>query len=414
MSATKMKKFWVNPLCTSFSSQVRSVRSDEGQLAVVLEETCFYPEGGGQPADRGKLAGLTVLDVQEKGDEIIHILAEDEAAHDLLRPGSSVAGEIDRPYRLQNMRLHTTCHVLFGAARLVFESVHYAGFNIGESGSLYLKTERLIRPEDLREMTRLANQAVVDQHNIRTWLIDPADMDSIPGLAVNLRELPDGPMRIVDIEGWDIGACCGTHLPTTLEIGPIKAFHREFHKKNITRIDYLTGRPAVDLMAAEERILGETAEFMGCARGDVYQMTEKLSSDLRASQTEGKRLREKLMDLRLEQLTHEGQLIGDATLFQESFEFLDTAGTRAAVSRFLEGRSKSLAIIIGGNSPLALAVGCTEDLGVDLRPGIMEIVKRFNGGGGGKPTLVSAGNIRASAEELKTELLKGLFPLVHD
>ena len=334
----------------------------------------------------------------------MHTVANSEAAQDLLRPGQNLACEIDRPYRIQNMRLHTTCHVLFGAARLVFNSVNYAGFNIGESGSLYLKTDRLIRPDDLRQMTRLANEAVVDQRAISTWSIPPEQMDSIPGLAVNIRELPEGPIRIVEIDGWDIGACCGTHLPTTLEIGPIKAFNREFHKKNITRIDYVTGRQAVELMAAEENTLGETAEFLGSHRSQVLPMVEKLAGDLQSSQKEIHRLKENLMTFQLEKLAGEGMPLGQATLFMEHFDFLDTTGVRAAAIRLLEGRTTSLVVISGGTGPLSLTVGCTEDLMVDLREPVISVVKRFGGGGGGKPNLVSAGNIQASPAALLEEL----------
>lgn len=410
MSIEQMKKYWTEPLTTHFIGQVRSIQSSGDSLAVILEETCFFPEGGGQPADRGSLAGSSVLDVQENGTEIIHTVAPSEAALDMLRPGARVECEIDRPYRIRNMRLHTTCHVLFGAARLVFKTVEYAGFNIGENGSLYLRTDRLIRADDLREMTRLANQAVVDQHNIRTWLIPPEEMDSIPGLAVNIRELPAGQIRIVDIEDWDIGACCGTHLPSTLEIGPIKAFNRELHKKNITRIDYVTGREAVDLMASEENVLGETAEYLGSHRSQVLPLVQKLSGDLRDSQKEIQRLKENLLELELQKLSGQGAPVGQNTLFIEHYDFLDTTGVRAAVMRLLEGRSTSVAIISGGTGPLSLAVGCTEDTLLDLRQPVMEVVKRYGGGGGGKPTLVSAGNIQATPAQLDTDLLEELEP----
>lgn len=411
MSAENMKKYWDEPLRTSFIGQVRSVTSKDENLEVVLEETYFYPEGGGQPPDRGTLAGLPVEDVQERSDGIVHILPDSESARDLLKPGQEIAAEIDRPYRIQNMRLHTTCHVLFGAARLVFNSVQYAGFNIGESGSLYLKTDRLIRTNDLRQMTRLANEAVVDQRTIRTWLIPPEEMNTIPGLAVNLRELPEGPLRIVDIEDWDIGACCGTHLPTTLEIGPIKAFNREFHKKNITRIDYTTGRQAVELLAAEDETLGETAEFLGSNRAQVLPLVQRLSSDFTNSQKENQRLKELLLTIHLDGLSQQGIPFGRSTLFAGHFDFLDTSGVRTAVIHLLESEPDCLAIISGGTGLLSLAVGCSSTFSIDLRATVMEVAKTFYGGGGGQPNLVSAGNIQASPDQLQSGLLEKLIPL---
>jgi len=408
MSAEAMKKYWADPLCTAFTGRVRSVRAAGEKLELVLEETCFYPEGGGQPADRGTIGGLSVLDVQEDGGEIRHTLAASEEALDILRPGALAACEIDRPYRIQNMRLHTTCHVLFGAARLVFKSVRYAGFDLHETGSLYLETDRPIRPDDLRQMTRLANEAVVDQHPIRSFFISPEELESIPGLAVNLRELPEGAVRVVEIVDWDLAACSGTHLPGTLEIGPIKILNREIHKKNVTRIDYATGRRAVDLMAAEDETLGETAELLGSHRGQVFSMVQKLRGDLQSSQKELQRLREDVLASRLQKLAGEGAQIGRVTHFRQHFDFLDPSGVRAAVSRFLEGRKTTLAVISGGMGPLCLAAGCTGDLPLDLRPAVLEAARKYGGSGGGKPGLVAAGNIYAPPAALLEELTASL------
>lgn len=118
-----MRKYWDHPYTFSFESRIIDVTREGDRLGVVLEETDFFPEGGGQPSDRGQIASCRVLDVQEVGETIVHFPACDDQAKEALAEGMVVGGEIDRDYRLHKMRTHSACHLIFGAARKLFRQV---------------------------------------------------------------------------------------------------------------------------------------------------------------------------------------------------------------------------------------------------------------------------------------------------
>ena len=231
------------------------------KLGLVFDATYFYPEGGGQPSDRGTIAGCSVSEIRKR------TISSCIVSPRLLKPGTSLRGmvipcEIDREYRIHNMRIHTTCHLLFGAARKLFSDVKYAGFNIGEVGNLYLETPSQIRAEDLRAMSRLANEVVVENRSITSYFVDTDEARKMKDLAANM-EFTEGKVRVIEVEGWDLAACSGTHMHNTLEIGPIKVVAREIHKKNVTRIDYAIGKRAVAEIGREEKDIGGNRRVPG-------------------------------------------------------------------------------------------------------------------------------------------------------
>lgn len=407
-----MKKYWDDAFVFDFDGTVLDLIPEPERLGVVLEATYFYPEGGGQPADRGTLAGLPVLDVQEVGETIVHWVPRTQQSQDLLRPGAPARGAIDRDYRINNMRLHTTCHLLFGAARKLFGEVEYAGFNIGAVGNLYLETPRQIRSDDLREMARLANEVVVEDRPVNARIVRAAEARAMRDLAVNY-EMGESDVRIITVEGWDVAACSGTHMHSTVELGPIKLIAREVHKKNVTRIDYAVGKRSVEEMSKDEKSLGETAELLSTSREQVFQVVRKLSGDLQNTQKDLRKMRERLMDYRVSELRASGgELLGGVCLITDTVDYLDAAGVKAMATKLLAGAANTVAVIIGGADTLSVAAGCSADLNLALAGPVVAVAKKYGGGGGGKPTFVTAGGIQWSVAGLMSEVKQAVAQVI--
>lgn len=143
------------PAVREFEATVDRVDGRE----VVLDETYFYAESGGQPADRGTLDGHLVDDVTERGGDVVHALDSD--ADPDLAPGDEVTGLVDDAFRTYCARAHTASHVLYGAARRIAEDLGYAGFDISETKvRVDLTTAEPLDDGDLIELERLANRAV--------------------------------------------------------------------------------------------------------------------------------------------------------------------------------------------------------------------------------------------------------------
>ena len=320
-----------------------------------------------------------------------------------MRPGVAVFCEIDREYRLHNMRLHSACHLLFGAAHKLFPEVAYAGFNIGEIGNLYLGTDRQIRGGDLRDMVRLANQAVVEDRPIRSFFMDSKEAAQTKGLVHNL-ELPEGEVRIVEVDGWDLAACSGTHLRRTSEVGLIRILARASHKKNVTRLDYAVGKRAVADMVGNDRIVEDTAELLGTSKDQIDSTVRKMTAELQQSQRTARKLREALVEFKSQELLQLGEDVGGVRLVTAVADYLDGDSARALVSRVVSARENMVVAVVAGEDKLSIAAGRSGNLDLNLAPPVVLVAKAHGGGGGGRPNLVVAGGIAASGETVRVEL----------
>jgi alanyl-tRNA synthetase len=403
-----MKKYWEDSYKFSFNAPITQISTQTGKLALEFDETYFYPEGGGQPADRGSIAGFPVLDVQETGGRIIHYLPFTTESEAVFRPGQIVDCIIDSAFRIHNMRLHTGCHILFGAARRLFGEVGYAGFNIGEVGNLYLETQQQIRAEDLHKLSQMTNEVIIENRPIQAYFISNDQARKMKELAYNL-DLPLDQVRIIEVEGWDTAACSGTHIRQTLDIGPIKIIAREIHKKNVTRIDYAVGKRAVDEFSREERYLAETAELLNTSKDQVPVLVRKLSGDLQTTQKELRKLREHMTKYRIAEIQTSAETIRGVRVLTDIAEYLDAGGVKGMASTLLTGASATLVAIIGGKETLSVAAGASSDLSLPISECITRVAKKYGGGGGGRPNFVTAGGIQSNAkvllDEIKTELM---------
>jgi alanyl-tRNA synthetase len=301
------------------------------------------------------------------------------------------------------MRLHSACHLLFGAARKMFSHVNYAGFNIGKLGNLYLETGQQITAEQLREMQLLANECVVDNRPISSYWVDTQKAASLPGLAYNL-ELPDKQVRIIDIDGWDVAACSGTHLHNTVEIGPIKVVAREIHKKNVTRIDYAVGKSAVAAIAEDDKVVGETAVFLGTSKDQLNQIVRKLSSDLQGTQKSLRELRELVMEYKTRELLQGGETIEGTQLIVTAADYLDAKSLRVFASQLVAQRDSLVAAVIGGDDELTVVAACSQNVNINLVEPIVRVASKYGGGGGGRPNLVSAGGIKGVVQAVQNDV----------
>jgi alanyl-tRNA synthetase len=193
---------------TEFKAVVLKCAGDAGEYEAVLDRTCFYPEGGGQPADRGTLGMAQVLDVRERDGVIYHKVDRE------LPAGSDVRGNVDWNRRFSNMQQHSGEHILSGIihGKHGFDNV---GFHIG-SEFVTLDFNGLFSEDGLREAEELANAAVYA--NIPVDIKFP-DKDELGRLAYRSKKELEGRIRIVTFPGYDCCACCGTHVRNTGEIG---------------------------------------------------------------------------------------------------------------------------------------------------------------------------------------------------
>lgn len=241
-------------------------KSKNGYL-VELEETAFYPEGGGQPSDIGMLENVRVIDVHEREGRIVH------TTDGPLTPGQTVHGEIDWRRRFDHMQNHSGEHVLSG---LIHERFGYdnVGFHMGND-VVTIDFNGLIEEEELAQLEAAANEIVY--RNVPLEIRFP-EQEELDAMEYRSKKELQGQVRIVTVPGADVCACCGTHVRRTGEIGIIKTLGM-IHYKGGVRISMLCGRRALELFALRQRQVTAISNLLSAKPEQVTEAVERIKAE---------------------------------------------------------------------------------------------------------------------------------------
>lgn len=270
--------YYEDPYLFSFSAKVlKSVNN-----VVVLDQTAFYPEGGGQPADKGYLevngSRVNVLDVQKVGEVIVHVLEKP------LPEGVMVRGAVNPEVRLSYMRHHTATHIVLGAAREVLgDHVWQAGAQKGlESSRLDITHHKRISPEEIRQIELLANDVVMKGLPVKAEFMNREDAEKLYGFTLYQGGVvPGRKIRVVNIGDWNVQACGGTHTTNTSEVGAIKIIGVDRIQDGVERLEYAAGLPAIKYFQELEDQVKAVAETLGVPRDRVVEASKKLKEELK-------------------------------------------------------------------------------------------------------------------------------------
>ncbi|PSP83411.1 hypothetical protein BRC83_06875 [Halobacteriales archaeon QS_1_68_17] len=378
------------PYVTEFESRVERIDGRE----VVLAETYFYAESGGQPADRGTLGGVPVEDVQKVDGSVVHALAEVPP----FDTGDAVTGAVDPDFRTYCMRAHTASHVLYGAGRQVLDDLGYGGFGIGdEKVRVDFATTTEIDDDLLVELERLVNRTVWDSREV-TW----REMDREAALAddeiafnTKTEEGVTGldTIRVVEVEGWDVAACGGTHVGNTREMGPVTLLDRSNPGEGLTRVEFAVGPPGIERRAEERANALQAARTADTRVADLPEMVERIKTERDDLQEELADLRGDLVDARIAELREETVRKDGAEWLVGSIAGLDANGLQDRVQE-LAGEAADVAVLVSEDGQY-LAAGTTGE--VDAGDLVAEVTDEFGGGGGGGPTVAQGGGLGADA-----------------
>jgi alanyl-tRNA synthetase len=377
-----------DPDVREFEATVRSIDGTD----VVLDHTYFYAESGGQPADRGTLAGIPVTDVQIDGDAVVHTL--DEAPD--CSPGDDALGVVDDDFRTYCMRAHTASHLLYGAGRRLLDDLGYGGFGIdAEKVRVDFATATDIDDAVLAELERLTNRAVWDSRAVSWEQVPVEEARARDDVAFNTKT-EEGVMddadtvRLVDIDGWDVAACGGTHVSNTREIGPVEVLDRSNPGEGLTRVEFAVGPPAIDRRATVRRAaldaardLGTSLDALDSAVADLRAERDDLEAEVRSYKAEvlGARL------AALPTVERDGRVwrVGTVADFGPN-EVGEVAQDRV-------GDDADVIAAVGEGSAPYVVVATTGD--VDAGDLVADVTDEFGGGGGGGPTFAQGGGLDA-------------------
>lgn len=295
--------------------------------AVVLDQTAFYPEAGGQLGDHGTLGSARVIDTQETDDGTIVHLVEGE----LPPVGSRVTGELDWARRRQHMAQHTAQHLLSGTL-LDRAKAPTASARLGESALTIDAARDRIPEAELAAAEELANDLIDEDLPIRAWFPTPDELATL-----KLRRDPkvSSDIRVVAIGDFDFSPCGGTHCARTSQLGTIRITSVERYK-GMTRVTFTAARRArAELFTRDQVLRGLAAQF-SCGPNEVPAAIDKLRRDAERSATEIANLRSRLASSIVESFPGSGAVVasiaGDAELLRSVAAKLAGSGRDAIVS----------------------------------------------------------------------------------
>ena len=347
---------------------------------VILDRTAFFPEGGGQYADRGVLDGVHVLDVHERGGHILHI------TDGPLTPGETVEGTLDWEERFMKMQQHTGEHIVSGLvhARYGYNNV---GFHLG-SEDCTMDFDGEIPPAELEEIELEANRAVWQNLEIQTLYpskAELAEMDYRSKLEI------EGQVRVVVVPGYDSCACCAPHVAFTGEIGLIKLTNVQRYKGGV-RVTMLCGVRALADYAMKQKQTKKISASLCAKESETAEAVEHLKEETTELKNRIAEKERQLITVQASMIPAEEQIV---CIFSDD---LAGDGMRLMMNAVMEKERFLCAVFYGDDSNgYRYVIGSKK---VDLRPVTKEMNATFEGRGGGKPEMVQ-GTLKGTEEELR-------------
>jgi alanyl-tRNA synthetase len=372
MKSKTKRLYFKNPYQIEFESAVKRIIQRDGKYLVVLEESCFYPESGGQPADRGEINGIEVLDVFEENGEVFHVLSKEIS-------GKKARGKIDWKRRFDHMQQHAGQHILSQCFHRLMKG-KTVSFHLGESVSTVDIEIEEISDRKLLRVEEMANQIVFEDREIKTYFVSEDKIPSVP-----LRKPPkkSGLIRIVEVKDFEHSACGGTHPRHTGEIGMIKIIGQERIRQNL-RFSFVCGQRAFHDYSRKHRILMDTAVRLSSHEEDIPNAVDKLVSDLKDQKKKSRKVSRKLYQFEAEKLIQgaEGPVIRD--VFRE--ESKDQV--RYLALNIIEKPGFYVLFGLTEGNLCHIILARSEDIDFDMRKLISDISSVMMVKGGGRPSLV--------------------------
>jgi alanyl-tRNA synthetase len=404
-----------------FEAKVLKVIDNE---YVVLDKTCFYPEGGGQPADNGRLIfdgnKVDVVDVEKVGNVILH-----KVVGTAPKEGSIVKGVIDWDRRYSLMKNHTATHIVNGAARRVLgQHVWQFGTQKGINRSrLDISHYRRLTLEEIHKIETLANQVVLRNIPMETSWMPRNEAEKLYGFRLYQGgAIPGKKIRVVKSGDWEVEACAGTHVKNTGEIGFIKIIHSERVQDGVERLDYSVGIPALKATQENEQLLWKLSEILSAPLEKLDNTAEKLVKELKEANAERRKLikelaaresaglevkaleeREEINGIKLVKRDFQGEINVDR-MVQTASEIIKRDDATVTIFYGTDGMNARIMVMAG---KVALKKG------VDANEIVREASEIIGGGGGGKPNFAQGGGtqtkklteaVRKAEEVLRKQL----------
>ena len=378
------KLYYIDGETREFTARVVSCTPDGGAWAVELDRTAVFPGGGGQEADTGAINGLPIIGMREENEIVYHILPAP------LEQGSTVNGTVDWALRFPRMQGHSGEHIFSGTVHRLYGGEN-VGFHMG-AGAMTIDFSVELTAEQLERCELEANRAVWADIPVNSLL---PDADTLAHMEYRSKKELTGRVRIVEIPGVDMCACCAPHVAHTGEIGAIKVVDSMRHRGG-TRISLICGEAAWRDYAELHRVNARVSALLSAKRLETDAAVERVLRESEEKHAEVTRLRREILSLKAAAIP---ETEGNICLFEPD---MDMVTLRELVNAGVGKCSGVCAAFSGEDGAYKYIIGSAS---TDLRAAAKEINAAISGRGGGSAAMIQ-GTSTASRAELEAYFLK--------
>ena len=377
------KLYDIDSYVTDFTCKVISLYKDNNYTYVETDRTAFFPEGGGQTSDRGFLGGAYVENVQIENGKITHIVKNDVENVENLQIGAEIFGKIDMKKRFSDMQQHSGEHIFSGIVHSLF-GFDNVGFHLG-SDFVTIDTSGELSDDDICKAEHLVNEAIWKNLEIKVSYPTEEELKAIP---YRSKKEIDGPLRIVEIPGVDICACCAPHVKRTGEIGSFRVVKSERHRGG-TRLYVLCGER--NLIDARGKLLQNylVSNLLVTKETETFSMVQKLKDERSALAAEIAALKKELSALKAQNIESGKRIVvlSDTDDMNEARELADKLSEKA---------EDFAAVLFGENNGRYVIISKTE---FDLSALCKIMNEKFSGRGGGRGAIVQGSLVSSNGAE---------------
>ncbi len=383
MSATE-RLYYSDSHLIEFEARVVDVTERvSGWTAVVLNRTAFYPTGGGQPSDTGTLNGSRVVECIDDGERgVLHVVQGATPAKDAI-----VQGRVDWPRRLDHMQQHTGQHILSQAFVTLFNAPTKSFRVLNSSCEIDVDLHHATT-EIIERAVELANNVIWEDRAITLHNVSPEQAAAMP-----LRKEPAraGELRLIEIDGFDLTPCGGTHAYRTGEVGMIAVRSWE-RAKGLTRIEFVAGTRALADYRKSNRSAREIAALFSTGRDDAPQLAAQLVEENKELHRRIRVLEEIASGVEAEKLLAEARIgAGGVRLITRVFEGRDADSLKKLAHALIANPQTAVLLGSRDKDTARLVFARSADASADMNELMREACTMLDGRGGGKPDMAQGG-----------------------
>src|SRR5262245_44306441 len=374
---TTERLYFADSYLSHFSAHVIARAERGGKPAVALDQSAFYPEGGGQPPDSGTLNDVPVLDVQSEQGLVWHVLAR-------LLDDDFVQGVVDWPHRFDHMQQHHGQHLLSAAFERLY-GMRTISFHLGATAATIDLDTASLSAEQAAAVEDLTNQVIWEDRPVLARFVDAEELATLP-----LRKPPtvEGPIRVVSVPDFDHSACGGTHPRATGGVGLLH-IRRWERRGDATRVEFLCGGRALRDLRWKNAALGRLATALSVGAEEVETAVARLRDVEERSRKRLDDMSEQLIGYEARELLDGAAVAGGLRIVRRAFADRPLEEVRALAKAIAGGGGVALLGLRAEKPQLifARADGLSVDCGALLRAALAPL----GGRGGGQPTLAQGG-----------------------